>query len=72
MGDAVIKAAVAAGTKDLVIEGLRGGNAPPSIVVAQKIPVIICARCFEGMSIPAYAYAGAGAYLEHKGLINSV
>lgn len=59
----------------LVIEALGAGNLPPDTVapikqmLAQKIPVVLVSRCFNGVADPVYSYEGGGKELHQLGVI---
>lgn len=58
----------------LVIEGLGQGNIPPKLVPmidllkAKSIPVVLVSRCFNGIALDVYGYAGGGRDLKTRGV----
>ncbi|WP_040228292.1 asparaginase [Bhargavaea cecembensis] len=64
-----------AGYAGVVLEGLGQGNVPPSVLpgirklVAERIPVVLVSRCFNGIAQPVYGYEGGGRMLEEEGVI---
>ncbi|MGY2084013.1 asparaginase [Blastococcus sp. SYSU DS0539] len=63
---ALLRAAVAAGARGVVLEAFGAGNVPPGItaeagrLVAHGIPVLVCSRVPSGPVAPLYAGGGAG------------
>lgn len=59
----------------LVIEALGAGNLPPTILpslerlLAQKIPIVLVSRCFNGIADAVYSYQGGGVELQKKGVL---
>jgi L-asparaginase len=59
----------------LVIEAFGQGNLPPNIVpnlehlLANKIPVVLVSRCFNGIVQDTYGYDGGGKQLKKIGVI---
>lgn len=72
---AMIRHALQAGLRGLVIEGLGCGNVPvtaiPVVEEATKtgIPVVITSRCPRGRVLDTYAYEGSGKHLKRMGAI---
>lgn len=72
---ALIKAAVAAGAKGVVVAALGWGNVPPPMyetikeVCAQGVPVAISTRCYNGRVQPHYGYIGGGKTLQEAGAV---
>ena len=75
MDDCLLRAAIAAESSGIVVEGLGSGNVPPAIVdaikqaLARRIPVIITTRCLQGATFALYDYVGGGADLASLGAI---
>ena len=75
MDDCLIRAAIAADCRGIVIEGLGSGNVQPSIMpairqaLARGIPVLITTRCLNGATFGVYDYEGGGAELQACGAI---
>ena len=73
MDDCLIHAAITAGCRGIVIEGLGSGNVQPSIIgeikraLELRIPVIITTRCMNGATFGFYDYMGGGAELQALG-----
>ena len=71
----LIKAAVAAGAKGLVIQALGWGNVNIPMyeaikeVTAKGIPVVISTRVPNGRVLPVYGYVGGGNTLKQAGAI---
>jgi L-asparaginase len=69
--DALLRAAVAAGARGVVLEAFGAGNVPPAIaaaaaeLVAGGVPVLVCSRVPAGPVAPLYA--GGGASLASAG-----
>jgi L-asparaginase len=72
---ALVRLAVQAGFRGLVIEGLGRGNIPvPAIesveaAIKTTIPVVITSRCPRGRVLDTYAYEGSGRHLKRMGAI---
>jgi L-asparaginase len=68
-------AAIHAGAKGLIIEGLGRGNVPPECVggieraLAADIPVILTSRCLRGRVFESYGYKGGAKQLRELGVI---
>jgi L-asparaginase len=77
MDDTFIQAALAAGTKGLVVEALGQGNLPPTMLpglrkaLDQGVPVVLVSRCFNGFVEDIYGYEGGGRQLREWGVIFS-
>jgi L-asparaginase len=74
MSGDLIRYAVQAGCKGLVIETMGRGNVPPPAfealkAVIGKIPVVITSRCPRGRTLDTYSYYGAGKDLRKIGAI---
>ncbi|MDR6224529.1 asparaginase [Desmospora profundinema] len=75
--DTFIRAALAAGTKGLVVEALGQGNLPPAMLpglrkaLDQGVPVVLVSRCFNGFVEDTYGYEGGGRQLKELGVIFS-
>lgn len=75
MDGALVRAAVAAGTRGLVFEATGSGNTQPSLLeaaseaMAAGIPVVVTTRCPSGRARPAYAFPGGGATWARAGAI---
>ncbi len=71
----LIRAAVDAGAKGLVIQALGWGNVPVPMyeaikeVAAKGIPVVISTRVWNGRVLPHYGYVGGGKTLKEAGAI---
>ena len=71
----MVKAAVAAGAKGLVIEALGWGNVNVPMYEAIKeaagkgIPVVISTRVYNGRVLPVYGFQGGGKTLKDAGAI---
>ncbi|WP_119732216.1 asparaginase [Thermomonospora amylolytica] len=69
-----IAACRAAGARGLVLQALGTGNPTPGVLrevracVAERIPVLVASRCFDGPSLPVYG-AGGGADLAEAGAV---
>lgn len=59
----------------IVIEALGRGNVPPKMIdgikkaIANKVPIVIVSRCFEGRVHESYGYEGGGKMLKNLGVI---
>ncbi|WP_096816874.1 asparaginase [Lactococcus fujiensis] len=59
----------------LVLEALGAGNMPPAAahsvekILAEKIPVVLVSRCFNGIAEPVYDYEGGGSQLHSAGVM---
>jgi L-asparaginase len=75
MDDTLIRAALAAGARGLVIEGSGAGNVPDGVVpgiaaaLAQGCPVVIVSRSPFGLLSPTYGTPGGGKSLRDLGVI---
>ena len=75
MDDCLICAAISAGCRGIVIEGLGSGNVQPAIMhgIRQALesgtPVVITTRCLNGATFGVYNYEGGGADLQTCGAI---
>ncbi|MGX7173740.1 asparaginase [Enterococcus ratti] len=71
----LLEAIAQAKVDGLVIEALGAGNLPPQAVaalkklLAQKIPIVLVSRCFNGIAEPVYDYEGGGKILADMGII---
>jgi len=72
---ALVRAAVAAGSRGLVIQGLGWGNMNLPMfqavkeVIAKGIPVVITTRVWNGRVLPNYGWEGGGKTLQQAGAI---
>jgi L-asparaginase len=72
---ALVRAAVAAGAKGHVIQGLGWGNMNLPMfqavkeVIAKGIPVVITTRVWNGRVLPNYSWEGGGKTLQQAGAI---
>jgi len=72
---ALVRAAVAAGAKGLVVQALGWGNVSiPTYqaikeVIGKGIPVVISTRVWNGRVLPNYGYEGGGKTLQQAGAI---
>src|SRR3954462_290200 len=72
---ALIRAAVAAGSKGLVVQALGWGNVNVPMfeavkeVLAKGIPVVITTRVWNGRVLPNYGFQGGGKTLQESGAI---
>jgi L-asparaginase len=72
---ALIKAAVAAGAKAVVVAALGWGNVNPAMyetikeVAAKGTVVVISTRVYNGRVLPHYGYIGGGATLKEAGAV---
>jgi L-asparaginase len=72
---ALIRAAVAAGSKGLVVQALGWGNVNIPMyeaikeVIAKGIPVVISTRVWNGRVLPNYGFQGGGKTLQEAGAI---
>lgn len=75
MDGALIRHAVATGTRGLVIEATGGGNTQPDLLeaaaeaMARGVPVVLTTRCPAGRVRPSYAFPGGGATWVRAGAI---
>ena len=75
MDDCLIRAAITAGCRGIVIEGLGCGKVQPSIMdeikraIECRIPVLITTRCMNGSTFGFFDYEGGGAELQAYGAI---
>jgi L-asparaginase len=73
----LIKAAVAAGAKGIVVAAFGWGNVPPAMyeaikdVIAQGTVVVISTRVYNGRVLPHYGYIGGGKTLKDVGAVFS-
>jgi L-asparaginase len=71
----LVRSAVEAGVRGLVLEALGRGNIPPAAVrevesaIGARIPVVITSRCWHGRVLDTYAYEGGGVQLRKSGAI---
>jgi L-asparaginase len=72
---ALVRAAVAAGAKGIVIQALGWGNMNIPMfeavkeVIAKQIPVVITTRVWNGRVLPNYGFQGGGKTLQEAGAI---
>ena len=72
---ALVRAAVAAGSKGLVIQALGWGNISVPMFQAVKevagkgIPVVVTTRVWNGRVLPNYGYEGGGKTLQQAGAV---
>ncbi len=72
---ALVRAAVAAGSRGLVIQALGWGNMNVPMfeavkeVIAKGIPVVISTRVWNGRVLPNYGFQGGGKTLQEAGAI---
>jgi len=72
---ALVRAAVAAGSRGLVIQALGWGNMNVPMfeavkeVIAKGIPVVITTRVWNGRVLPNYGFQGGGKTLQESGAI---
>ncbi len=72
---ALVRAAVAAGSKGLVIQALGWGNMNVPMfeavkeVIAKGIPVVITTRVWNGRVLPNYGFQGGGKTLQDAGAV---
>lgn len=72
-----VEAVTNQGIDGLVFEAFGQGNLPPSVVpalktiTAQRIPVVLVSRCFNGIVESTYGYEGGGRQLKDMGIIFS-
>ncbi len=77
MNGVLIRAALDAGAKALVIEGFGAGNVPPEAAKAvlealdKAIPVFLASRCLRGGVWPIYGYPGGAAALMEAGAFSA-
>lgn len=70
----LISAVCSSGFDGLILEGLGQGNVPPALVAEidllqqQQIPVVLVSRCFNGIALDVYGYAGGGRDLKNRGV----
>ncbi|MEJ6020505.1 asparaginase [Corynebacterium sp. H113] len=73
----MVDAAITAGARGLVIEGLGAGNVPTQFAeavaraVQADIPVVMCTRVPRGDVFAAYGGLGGGASLQQQGVISA-
>jgi L-asparaginase len=71
----LLRCAVEAGVRGLVIEGLGCGNVPVTAIsetenaIKSGLPVVITTRCWRGPVLETYAYDGAAKQLRRIGAI---
>src|SRR5207302_3447597 len=72
---ALLRAAVAAGSKGLVIQALGWGNVNVPMfqaikeIIAKGIPVVISTRVWNGRVLPNYGFEGGGKTLQQAGAV---
>ncbi|AYY12754.1 asparaginase [Actinobacteria bacterium YIM 96077] len=72
---ALLRAAVQAGARGIVVAGLGAGNLPPALAeeiagaITAGVPVVVASRCGAGPVIPLYGGPGGGRDLARSGLI---
>lgn len=77
MDDSIIEWAIAQKMGGIVIEALGQGNVPPMMLpgirkaLAQRIPIVLVSRCFNGTVLDTYGYEGGGKQLKEMGIIFS-
>ncbi|MEW6210678.1 MAG: asparaginase [Acidobacteriota bacterium] len=77
MDSTLIDAAIDAGAKGLVIEGLGRGNVPAECVpgikraIEKNIPVVVASRCLRGRVFESYGYEGGLKQLRNLGVIRA-
>jgi L-asparaginase len=77
MDSTFLNAIIDLGYDGVVIEALGQGNLPPRAVdgvkklIANKIPVVLVSRCFNGIVQDIYGYEGGGKKLKELGVIFS-
>ncbi|MFB6465981.1 asparaginase [Cytobacillus sp. Hz8] len=77
MDSALLLAIKDLGFDGVVIEALGQGNLPPATIngikalLADKIPIILVSRCFNGIAQDVYEYEGGGKHLKDLGVIFS-
>ncbi len=77
MDSTLIDAALDAGAKGLVIEGLGRGNVPVECVpglkraIEKRIPVVVASRCLRGRVFESYGYEGGLKQLRNLGVIRA-
>ncbi|MBM7705500.1 asparaginase [Chryseomicrobium aureum] len=70
----IIEAIFNTGYDGIVLEGLGQGNIPPALVPEieklqhRGIPVVLVSRCFNGIALDVYGYAGGGRDLKNRGV----
>lgn len=74
-GEELLQAAMAAGSRGIVVQALGLGNVGPALaagieaVLDAGVPVVVASRVAEGATAPVYGYAGGGAALRDAGAI---
>lgn len=74
----MVDAAVSAGARGLVIEGLGRGHVPPgwlepiSRAIQSEIPVLVVSSCQQGPVHASYEFPGSLASLEERGAIAAI
>lgn len=77
MDSTLTDAAIDAGAKGLVIEGLGRGNVPVECVpgikraIEKNIPVVVASRCLRGRVFESYGYEGGLKQLRNLGVIRA-
>jgi L-asparaginase len=77
MDGTLIRAALEAGARALVIEGFGAGNVPPDAAEAllealgRGVPVVLASRCLRGGVWPIYGYPGGAASLMAAGAFSA-
>jgi L-asparaginase len=72
---ALVRAAVAAGSRGLVIQALGWGNMNVPMfeavkeVIAKGVPVVISTRVWNGRVLPTYGFQGGGKTLQEAGAV---
>jgi len=72
---AMVRAAVAAGAKAIVVQGLGWGNVNIPMyeaikdAIAKKVPVIVSTRVPNGRVLPVYGFQGGGKTLKEAGAV---
>lgn len=70
----LLKAVIEKNYDGAIIEGLGQGNIPPLLVPLidemkrKDIPVVLVSRCFNGIALDVYGYAGGGRDLKNRGV----
>ncbi|MCD6578620.1 asparaginase [bacterium] len=71
----LIEKSVERGVSGIVVEALGRGNVPPKVIpgiqkaIANKIPVLIVSRAYQGRVLDVYGYEGGGKQLKKMGCI---
>ena len=75
MTDAIARAAVAQGSRGIVVEATGAGNTDPDLLAAAReamaegIPVVLTTRCASGAVGPLYGFPGGGRSWRDAGAI---